>query len=696
MKRNHLVLAVFLSISVIQPIISIAQENPDRGKEEPLVLEEVKVKAPTYAVTPADFPGTVNVITQEEIDRAQPQHVGDLLKSVPGIHYQDEDGRGFRPNIGIRGLVPFRSRQVLFLVDGIPIQPSVYGDPATYYNVPVQRVERVEIIKGGPSAVLYGPNTIGGVINYITKRPSERPLDLFVRESGGSYDEFSSEVSVSGTRERLRYYVSNLRKQGNGFRQNDQFSVNDGTVRLEGDFGLGNSLVFNFNYYDERSGTPGGLTASQFRQNPKQSQTPNDVFEGLRFSGDLTYKHDLGAYGSLQATTFGNFFERNWFIAGTSTTRNDQFRRKFDVFGLEPRYSLNYNLFGLKNQLISGFRLYLDRETDRQVRGSSPTARTGTTLANNELQTVATAFYLLNEFSLTDRLKITPAIRYESIRLSRENFQNGTSGEAISGEPIPAFGVSYRLLDDTYLFGSFQRSFKPPEFREAISPTTGANLDLKAQDGLHYELGLRSRPLDWLSIETSVFLFDFKNQIISQAGVLSNAQDTRHKGLEGSVSAGLSRLLSGPLGVALPLWAGDLSVQYSLTLLDATFSSGQFKGNLLPNAPKHTSFWSIRYTHPTGIFASLNGLSVGRQFTDSANTAVENAAGTIGRIPSYTVWDLNLEYKLPTFFNVKNPSLFFNTKNLFDKTYFTSRSSQMAGIVPAPDRLFRGGLSFNY
>ncbi|HJX10835.1 MAG TPA: TonB-dependent receptor plug domain-containing protein [Candidatus Binatia bacterium] len=172
MKRNHLVLAVFLSISVIQPIISIAQENPDRGKEEPLVLEEVKVKAPTYAVTPADFPGTVNVITQEEIDRAQPQHVGDLLKSVPGIHYQDEDGRGFRPNIGIRGLVPFRSRQVLFLVDGIPIQPSVYGDPATYYNVPVQRVERVEIIKGGPSAVLYGPNTIGGVINYITKRPS--------------------------------------------------------------------------------------------------------------------------------------------------------------------------------------------------------------------------------------------------------------------------------------------------------------------------------------------------------------------------------------------------------------------------------------------------------------------------------------------------------------------------------------------
>ncbi len=697
MKWNYIVLAGLLTTLTLLPLKTMAQDRPEAGQEKPFVLEEVKVKAPPYQATPPDFPGTVNIITQEEIDRTQPQHVGEILKRIPGIHYQDEDGRGFKPNIGIRGLAPFRSRQVLFLVDGIPIQPSVYGDPAAYYNVPVQRLERIEVIKGGPSAILYGPNTVGGVINYITKRPSEKPFDVFVRESGGSHNDFGSEFSISGTRERLRYYISNLRRQGNGFRQNDQFVVNDGTGRLEADLGLSSSLIFNFNYYDERSGTPGGLTAAQFRQNPKQSQVFNDVFEGLRFSGDMTYKHDLGSYGSIQATTFGSFFERNWFIAGTSSTQNDQFRRKFDVYGLEPRYTLNYNLLGLKNnQFISGFRLYLDRETDRQVRGNHPTARRGTTRENNELQTVAFAPYFLNEFSLTERLKVTPAIRYEFIRLSRENFQNGTSGESTNSEPIPAIGISYRLLDDTYLFASFQRSFKPPEFREAIDPNTGTNRDLAAQDGLHYELGMRSRPLDWFSLETSLFLFDFKNQIISQAGVLSNAQNTRHQGLEGAISFGLSRFLRGPVGIALPYWAGDLSVYYSLTLLDAEFKKGSFKSNHLPNAPKHTNYWSLRYYHPTGVSVSLDGLSVGRQFANSENTSAENTAGTVGRIPTYTVWDLNLEYKLPSLFTTKNPSIFFNIKNLFDKMYFTSRSSQQAGIVPAPDRLFRAGLSFSY
>lgn len=165
MRWNNVTLAGFLAVFIMQPTGSMAQEKTGEAKEEPFVLEEVKVKAPPYPATPPDFPGTVNVITQEEIDRTQPQHVGEILRRIPGINYQDEDGRGFRPDIGIRGLAPFRSRQVLFLVDGIPIQPSVYGDPAAYYSVPVQRLERIEVIKGGPSGILYGANTVGGVIN---------------------------------------------------------------------------------------------------------------------------------------------------------------------------------------------------------------------------------------------------------------------------------------------------------------------------------------------------------------------------------------------------------------------------------------------------------------------------------------------------------------------------------------------------
>ncbi len=670
------------------------QKKDDTGNTEgPIPLEEVRVKGSAYQETPPDFPGTVNVVPKEELERLHPAHAGEVLQRVPGVVYVDEDGRGFKPDIGFRGLNPSRSRQVLILVDGIPVQPSLYGDPGAYYNVPVQRLERVEVIKGG-AALLYGANTVGGVVNYITRRIPERPIELTVRESFGSFDTLTSDASVGGTVGNQGYLATFLRKQGDGFRDNLDFMINDGSLRLDGDLGNRSGLAFTFNYHDEDEGTAGGLTPLQFRQNLRQNSTPNDRFEAVRLSGDLTYRKDLGSHGFLRATVFGNFFERNWFIAGLSTTRNDQFRRKFDVFGAEPQYVLGYALPLLEhNTLTAGFRIYLDRETDRQVRGDSPTARTGTTIENNELGTVAYAVYVQNEFGLTERLKVTPGVRFEFIRLRRDDFVRATSSKSFSNEVIPALGVSYRVAENTFVFADVQRSFKSPEFREAIDPRTGSDQDLGAQRGTGYEAGARAKPVEWLSAETSLFLLDFDNQIISQAGRLANAQDTRHKGVEGAVSLGLTGLLKGPLRVALPEWIGDLSLYYSLTLLDAEFRRGPFAGNRLPFAPVHQHYWSVRYTHPIGLSTSLDGRRVGEQFPDGANTRTENAAGTLGVIPAYTVWDANLDYRWKPW-----GSAFFSVKNLFDERYFTFRGSLAGapGIFPSPDRTFEAGITLRF
>jgi Fe(3+) dicitrate transport protein len=670
------------------------QKKDDAGKtEEPIPLEELRVKGSAYQETPPDFPGTVNVVPKEEIERLHPSHVGEVLQRVPGAVYVDEDGRGLKPDIGFRGLNPTRSRQVLILVDGIPVQPSLYGDPAAYYNVPVQRLERVEVIKGG-GALLYGANTVGGVVNYITRRVPEKPLEFALRESFGSFDTFTSDASVGGTVGNQGYLATFLRKQGDGFRDNLDFTVNDGSLRLEGDLGDRSGFAFTFNYHDEDEGTAGGLTPLQFRQNVRQNSTPNDRFEAVRLSGDLTYTRALGSHGSLKATVFGNFFERNWFIAGLSTTQNDQFRRKFDVFGVEPQYVLRYALPVLEhNTLTAGFRIYLDRETDRQVRGASPTARTGTTIENNELGTVAYAVYVQNEFGVTERLKVTPGLRLEFIRLRRDDFVRATSSKSVSNELIPALGASYRVAENTFVFANVQRSFKPPEFREAIDPRTGTDRDLGAQRGTNYEVGARAKPVEWFSAETSLFLLDFDNQIISEAGRLVNAQDARHQGIEGAVSLGLTGLLEGPLRLALPEWIGDLSLYYSLALLDTEFRRGPFTGNRLPFAPTHQHYWSVRHVHPIGLSTSLDGRQVGEQFPDGANTRAENAAGTLGVIPRYTVWDLNLDYRWKPW-----GSAFFGVKNLFDERYFTFRGNLAGapGIFPSPGRTFEGGITLRF
>ncbi|MFO1496538.1 MAG: TonB-dependent receptor plug domain-containing protein, partial [Lysobacterales bacterium] len=117
-------------------------------------------------------PGSASVVDAEEIRSARVYSVSEALRKVAGVVTRDEEGFGIRPNIGIRGLNPTRSTKVLLLEDGIPAAYAPYGDNASYYHAPVDRYERIEVLKG-VGMLAFGPQTIGGVINYITPDPPE-------------------------------------------------------------------------------------------------------------------------------------------------------------------------------------------------------------------------------------------------------------------------------------------------------------------------------------------------------------------------------------------------------------------------------------------------------------------------------------------------------------------------------------------
>ncbi len=121
----------------------------------------------------------------------------EVFRNVPGVNVRDEEGQGLRPNIGIRGLDPTRSRKVLMLEDGVPIALAPYGEPELYYNPPIDRMKRIEILKGSGS-ILFGPQTVGDVINYITRQPPRIPT-FSARIQGGSNDFYSGLFSYGGT-----------------------------------------------------------------------------------------------------------------------------------------------------------------------------------------------------------------------------------------------------------------------------------------------------------------------------------------------------------------------------------------------------------------------------------------------------------------------------------------------------------------
>ena len=128
--------------------------------------------------------GSGGLIDEEELDRMDYTDLNQILSSIPGVYFREEDGFGLRPNIGIRGATTDRSQKITMMEDGILIGPAPYSAPAAYYVPNVARHSSIEVLKG-PSSIKYGPHTVGGAINYVTSdldREEIAEIDL----SGGS------------------------------------------------------------------------------------------------------------------------------------------------------------------------------------------------------------------------------------------------------------------------------------------------------------------------------------------------------------------------------------------------------------------------------------------------------------------------------------------------------------------------------
>ena len=113
------------------------------------------------------IPGSANILTEASLQGNMPISGNEVFKKITGLNVVDEEGAGLRANIGVRGLDPDRSRNVLMMEDGVPISLAPYGEPEMYYTPAIDRMKGIEILKGSGS-ILFGPQTIGGVINYLT------------------------------------------------------------------------------------------------------------------------------------------------------------------------------------------------------------------------------------------------------------------------------------------------------------------------------------------------------------------------------------------------------------------------------------------------------------------------------------------------------------------------------------------------
>lgn len=658
------------------------------------------------------IPGSADVVDKETLEKSRVFTTNEALRKVPGMNVRDEEGFGLRPNIGIRGLNPTRSSKVLLLEDGIPLTYAPYGDNASYYHPPIDRFERVEVLKGS-GQIVYGPQTIGGVINYITPMPPATPGGS-VTVTGGNRDYFNGRINYGGTWGNTGALIDYMRKEGQGSRENTSSKLDDLNVKTVIGLGAQQALTLRANYYQEDSNvTYSGLTEAEWAANPYQNPFRNDFMYADRYGLSGTYENAISNDLILLTNVYASQFKRHWWrqssnsaerpndstcggMANLNTTCGNQGRlREYYVLGVEPRVRLNHTLLGIQNELDAGVRAQYENQDRQQKNGTTPTARDGALVEDNERLLTAYSAFVQNRF-LWERFTLTPGVRVESIDYERTNRLNGTAGTASVNQVIPGLGATYNPSKDTTVFAGVHRGFAPPRTEDIIG-ATGGSVDLDPELSWNYELGARFKPIEGTRLETTLFRLDFENQIVpaSLAGgtgaTLTNGGETLHQGAELSARMDVGTLLGSAHNPYLQVAYTYLpTAEFAGNRLSGVsgFATTSVSGNRLPYAPENLLTTQIGYAHPIGIDARVEAVYVDEQFSDDLNTVAPTANGQRGSIPSYTIWNVAVNYQLK-----RNISTFVTLKNAFDETYVVDRSR---GLLPGSPRLIQAGVQYRF
>ncbi len=716
-------------LSVFNRSFAVQRERftyPDRTSVEVTLVPqplaaEVAVTANLMAGTDAslsEVPGSIERVDAQTLQNSRIFTVSEALRKVSGVNVREEEGFGLRPNIGIRGTNPTRSTKVLLLEDGVPLAYAPYGDNASYYHPPIERYESIEVLKGS-GQIAFGPQTIAGLVNYITPNPTEKP-SFAVRLSGGNRAFFNGSFSGSGTINKTGIFANYSRKQGDGARENINSKLNDISTKVVQNLNYSNALTLKFSYYGEDSNvTYSGLTTAEYAANPRANAFENDFFYGDRYGFSASHAGVLSPNAVVNTNFYANKFTRHWWrqssnsgqrpnrlnvdpdclsMADLNTTCGNEGRlRKYETYGVEPKFTFSYDAGTLfRGELHAGVRGHWEVQKRRQENGNLPNSRSGVASEINERRNDAYSAFVQNRFIFGD-LAITPGVRFERINIERTNLLASpiAIGNTTVSEVIPGIGVAYSGLPKTTLFAGIHRGFSPPRAEDIIS-NSGGVVELDSELSWNYEAGIRTNPFKGLRIEGTYFRLDYENQIVaaSLAGgvgaTLTNGGKTLQEGLEFSGQLDSGVVFESRHNFYLrTAYTWLPTAEFRGVRFSSVTPSISITGKRLPYVPETTGTTSLGYSHADGFDAFIENVYVGRQFGDDLSTVNSIANGQRGALSSQTYWNATANYRIERW----KTTFFVTAKNLFDRTFIIDRSR---GILPSTSRLVQSGVHIRF
>lgn len=632
-------------------------------------LDKIIVTPSRNAQTIAQTSSSVSVIDSEDIGYSNAGTVTDVLRPVPGLIIRDYYGNASKVSVDTRGFGEMGQLNTLVLVDGRRVN-EVDQSGVDWTQVPLSQVERIEIIRGGSGGVLYGDNAVGGVINIITKKGRGKPKIEF-EASVGSFDYNKQNLSLNGSTKSLSYFLSASHAGTNGYRNNGFYKGSDFGSKFTYD--LSPKLAFRFSngYHDSSYGIPGPLTPLNMQQfGRRYSQYGDD------HAHDKDFYFDLG--GETKALPIGNFdlgmsYRRKevntLFLSSINYAGgNPVYKNTIDTYGFTPKYTLEKNLFHLKNKFTTGADFY------RSQYISDNHSRSDILQNYAHINKTSAGLYLQDEFTVLKNLTVSGGWRWEQARYTFNYHDFSGMNADIDSKLTPdkkafSVGATYNYMAESSLFINLNQNYRFPATDEYYSVwgVPPVNINLKPQASENIEFGIRHAFNKDLKFDFSFFRMNVENELYYNPLTYANENydKTRHQGAELSFDSRLYKKIG-------------LFGNYSYT--KSTFRGGVYDKKMVPMVPEHKASFGLRFSLPKNITLNIQGSYVGKRYT------INDQANNFTRLPGYFTTDTNFSYAINDF------TLTGAVNNIFDRMYseyaVCNSTSGAKNYYPSPGRSF--------
>ena len=616
------------------------------------------------------------ILSKNDIQKYPGASLPEIISKVPGISFKDlygTTGFGSYQTIDLRGFADTSLSNTLILLNGHKLSNIDLSDAESLVNIPINSIERIEIIKGNSASVLYGGNATAGAINIITNQLPGTEDYYQASTTFGSFGQFEGFVSGTKSLENISVTGNSNYIVSDGYRRNNALRQKTGNLEFNFNINPKHTLHFNLAAHDRYIELPGDVPSTLFSIDPRLTDTPRDF--ATNYGQKIFINSAYMPNNSLEIINDASyrFTKSQGFFFDEFSSHTDA---NIYVSSYNTKAKFRFKKFGYTFENISGLDLnytYYKRKYMSNMIGAHA-GRGAATRNVYKFSDTNLGLYYNFETELNSLNKIGFGARFQGNWLKASDFVGPAPGatkansDSLTYDPQYSYHLGYERSLEDYgnIFARLGRSFTYPNVDQRVGQSAwnvNSDFKLRTQTSNDFEIGHKFQNND-LNITNSFYYMMLRAEIYyDNVDFLNkNLEPSKRYGFESSVNYTLNKYVN---------------FNNSFAFTKAKMRSGNYRGNEIPGVPSLTNTLELNldlidnFTLSTELFYR----STARMINDTINFQP--------KIPEYYLVNIGLKGK------IKNTKVSLLANNILNKSYYnyavSGNTHNVYNVYPLPE-----------